>query len=1104
MRTALSTLSPKLPKVGTPMMLPRLPGAGSATAGDPLFRLTDYDVRALPTHLVELEMSETAQWLLALRRSDGTNAWYATKADQVAYLADLLMVRQLAAARGEWGWCVRHALVERAVRDAASATPLLLGTLVERGLMPLATALSNVETASDPAVRVEGRVRLLPHVGDQERARLIEEALTLARSRVRNRSSISVEAERPRAPLDDRQHLDVVTRLAGLPDLPPQAVSELVSLAREAPTSFAAVRALTVVADRFPDEDGSRSDLLAEAWSLAGGLGRFDGRPEAQAFVAARFPGRTGREHVEEALSSILHVLEDSSERLRYGIWGPYIDSPRIGHSRLLRLEAFAEPLRVLAPVLTPDEVNTVMHGLVVMDPAYSDFPMMAVLTRVAELGSPEFAWDLTQAFGPLTVAALAVLGGSPAGLPPGITASDLAETLSASDDAQLHLLSLVALAPLLGPPQRRDVVVRVLRETLDKRAETEGTFGFRREMLNRLVPVVRSLPSELRDPLIAGLDEGDPRLVEDEEDAALLLKPLTDVLPTPMLEFRWSATRSIGLDDHVADRFRRTPTAQSARRHVGPSLDDRLAREALRIAAAARPLTRARMLIFLAPLLNADHRAEARRVARTIDLVHLRAEPLWRLLEPESPRPAELVTECLRTVFDISGGLARVQPLIDDMAAGLRSPEGTSPDGEAVQVIDGFLRDVGPVADLAAALPFLIALDGERVRERTAETIQDLACWFGDLPSARVPATRPRPDGRPESPPLVLERPVGGAELVEAAVAHGGWDVVSAALDVLRSMGEEATDALHQAEGHIVRHLAETSDGANGPVHAAEVELVEVIADGAPAREHRLEARAALLRQAVSTADRSAAEALLAHLAVDLEGAREGDGLSEEALFPLSADMIQAEILLYRTEAATRRLRALLAGPGPYTPLMGRLLTRAVTTLRNEGDANAVGTQGALDAYFDFVQVHHEDYALQEDAGRLLRDLVVTDAAAGRRVDPAALWRLDNLADADDPDETVLHALAVDAWCAAAAAADPDGVLVPLDRAFARWHRHPEVEACSERFVDTALAVGEAARNARALRVAPRAAALAFRVASRLGDPVRLARARKLLTPRP
>ncbi|MET7898564.1 hypothetical protein [Streptomyces mirabilis] len=1005
------------------------------------------------------------------------------------------------------------------MRDAASAPSVILDALVERGRLPLRTALAFAETVASPAGRIEGVVRLLPRVTGSERDRLVQQVLRQARGRVSNRSAIGVEQSQPEAPLTDRQHLDVVTRLAALSDLDSGMLGQLIGLAREAPNAYSLARALAIVATRAEAEE--QSALLTEAWSVACGLRRFDGRPEAQAFVAVRTLGPAARERVAEALAETLDVLEDSVERLRYELWGPFSDSPRIGHPHLLRLEEFAEPLRWLAPLLDADQVHTVLHSAVGSGQLSGAFAVTAVLARVAQFHSPEAAWQLALGVGTLVVLALAELGTGGAGLPPDLTADDLLEVVSSLDDVQLRLLSLVALCPLLDGPRRREVVARVLEESAGDAAESPGSHGFRREMIKRLSPVVRSLEPALRDPLISELVDGGPLQVTDDESRELL-DSLTDLLPTDVLEERLAATRSLRLDQEVIDRMRRRPTAHPPHRPAHRPLDAALARKALHIAAAQRPLSCARMLIFLAPLLHIDDRDEALRIARTINLVQLRAEPLWRLTEHHSARTPELVAECLETALDIPGGLERVQALIDDMALDLSAAPDVRADAAVAQVIDGFLHAAESAREVAAALPVVVAVGGDAVRVRIEETMEDLATWFGATDVPTVPRATPKPRGD-KVPTLVLEGPVGGAELVEACVARGAWDGVRTFLDCLRSAGEEGTYGLRLAEGHVVRSLAEASSSPTpDSVADDQLALVRAVAQEGPTAGRRLAARAALLRHAVAIRDCVAAADILvllqdARTAADtrhgpdsVSGApvpepvpSDADPLSDEVMFQLAADLVHAELLWSNVHGAAHRMRGLLAEPGPYVPQKGRILTGAATALQRalgEGESADRSVTTTLDGYFHYVSRHTEDYALQEAAGRLLRDQVVMAVSTGRPVDAAILQRLDDLADADDPEETVLHTLDVEAKCAAAAVAAPADAPALLRAAFDRWRRHPEVASCGLLFVDTALAVGEAASRRAMRAAAAEAACLALLVASRIHSPERTAGARERL----
>ena len=111
----------------------------------------------------------------------------------------------------------------------------------------------------------------------------------------------------------------------------------------------------------------------------------------------------------------------------------------------------------------------------------------------------------------------------------------------------------------------------------------------------------------------------------------------------------------------------------------------------------------------------------------------------------------------------------------------------------------------------------------------------------------------------------------------------------------------------------------------------------------------------------------------------------------------------------------------------------------------------------------------------------------------AGRPLAEEWLRLLDALADADDPDETLLHLSALEATCDTAAAAitagDPQACASCLRTAFVRRRRHLECQQGVEYFTQTAISVGMEAVRAGHDEMASEAACLAWLAARIASD---------------
>ena len=282
----------------------------------------------------------------------------------------------------------------------------------------------------------------------------------------------------------------------------------------------------------------------------------FEGRPEAQAAVAAKLPVDTGRDQVEQALTTIIDQIRNIEVRLLHP-WSA--DGAGSDHARervpLLRISDVVAPLRELAPVLDTTQARSIPQRLDERFSYQAQFAVIAVLPRLAQLGFEDEAWEIASSLGdlrPLAVADLAAAGAGPASLAPEKTASGQQR----ADDPSLRALC----------PDRGDLIARRAESANCHRANPSGdtsraagSTSLRSEVISRLQPLIRSLPPDLRDPLIADLHKGDPELVSSTTDADEILLPLCDLLPDQILERRLSAIRSITLPAKIAEVMWRT-----------------------------------------------------------------------------------------------------------------------------------------------------------------------------------------------------------------------------------------------------------------------------------------------------------------------------------------------------------------------------------------------------------------------------------------------------------------------------------------------------------------------------------------------------------------
>jgi hypothetical protein len=967
----------------------------TVAADDPLAQLSPYELRFLPAHLEAAGDATRLHRLLSLRRGDAANAWYAATDGVAAYLADLGRAWHMATVGGDSAMSVRYAFVAGAVRRAASIPAGMLDALVTRGRLTLDEAISMADSAADRDDRVEGLIRLLPRLAADRRRDLAARVLEHLATRTENRTAVGGNAGELELPLGARQQVDAVERLVAIPEVDPE---RLAAVARQTGTGYGAARALAVAAGRLAG--AARAAAFDEAWERASALRPFDGRPEAQAFVAAHDLGETGRQRVSTALESALDVLADSPERLKYHDYSPYADAPAYGRALLLRLESFAQSLRDLAPLLDLRQVHAVLARTRAIPGRHGVFGTFAVLPRLAALAHPDEALQIALDHGPLSLLALTHLMRAGVALPGGASSAGMLEIVETIEDEQIRALSLVSLAAVVLEEERAGAIRLAMGATL-----AADRFELRDALFERLLEPIRSLAPAHREPLLDDVAAACEDLVQSPDEAEALLSQLDGALSDRLLDERFRARRSVRIATRVSELALRDPAPAAARLPSGGPLGPAAAAAALDAVARAEPADRAPMLVFLAALLDADARADARELARAIPRSQLRAEPLWRLAERD-PAPGEGdLAECLKTVFDVFGGLARVCGLVDGIAAALASappPEVAAARAE----LDAFLAEQPDAADVAAAVPVATALSGPEVGARVAETFDDLAAWLGA--SAEVPV-----DGEDEEPRRVLaiDAGAGGLQLVGALAAAKRWSAAGECLERLRTVAG-ADESLRRAERTVVERLAPPGGGAasSDPAHVALVESIAARAGGPS------EAHAALLRRVVRRRDRRGTERLLA-----------GVEAAGEVPPAFAADVAAAELLIGKRERAAARLVERLDAPGAYDPAAGRVVARMARELQAHLDADGAPSaagERALDAYLAYVGEHGEDYALREAAGTLLHDRVLAATAANRAVDTRWLDRLDVLADADDPGETLLHDLAVGAARAAGDAA--------------------------------------------------------------------------------
>ena len=683
----------------------------------PLAGLSDYGIDQLPFHLVRAGRLGDLHRLLGLRAPDGSNAWYAAKRTADRYLADLSLALDGAAAADDISSCLRYALISDKIRSSAAIPGPLLAALVARAQVPFEEALSLARSGADLRSRIEGLASLLSQAPDSSRSDLTGELLSAISASASTGQSFSLLVLAPAI-------LDALGAIARAGVLDDDTRRQLIVVPKLMPTRYGAVRGYVTIADCL--DPRQREDILEPLWLLASSLASFEGRPEAQAAVAAKLFPAPGGERIAQALATVVAGILQTEERLRYS-WFPYGRGSSTERPRLLRVGDFVAPLRELASVLDEAQARSVAERFGRQTSFQAQFAVAAVLPRLAELGFADEAWQAAgnlAALRPVAVAALRAAGAGPTAF---ADADALGLLQKASGDAAARVLAQMAVAELLSPAARTSAIRLILQET---RSELPGRTSLRPEVIDRLRPLIRSLPADPRDQLVTEIYHGKPPLVSSREEAEEILQPLSDVLPQAILHRQFAASRSVGVTaGDAALMFRHTPARDPSKPRPTEQLNARLSREALALAAAAGPADRAEILVFLAPLLDPESLPHARRLAAQIELPNWRPEPLWRLAAAEAdPGTADQPGDDAQWLdalfrFGSDAGVAdratdRIRHLIDEVVAhlGKGSPRpGPNHRRQAAQ----FLRSGPRMRDLAQFTPIILALGGNRPATR-------------------------------------------------------------------------------------------------------------------------------------------------------------------------------------------------------------------------------------------------------------------------------------------------------------------------------------------------------------------------------------------------
>ena len=1030
------------------------PKPGSAS--DPLAALDSYCLRFLPVHLAEAGRAEDLFKLLLLRRGDDSNAWFSAKPDVFAYLADVGVGQALAARQADCAMAMSLGLIADSVRSTTELRGPEIEALVDRDLLSIQQAIS-ICAAAEPGRYVSGMTRLLAKISAPQRDRYLQEIVATIGVPVR-KSTIGRRGDERELPLAGAEHTAVIARLAVLPELSPRELEAIEHAAWLAGESYEGVEAAVTVAETLSGDWRARS--LDRAWSVATGLHPFRGRPEAEALVAACAARGGDRQYLRDAIDLALSVLSNSTERLRFNDWARYQDVG-LGRSVLMRLQVFTEPLGTLAPVLGARELTGIMRELVRRWDDASRFGLIALMPRIAEL---DLLDQVGQLWSQLDVPAVMAIGGLlAAGVRLDFRAEDVLPSLAKLQVPEPRTLCMLTLLPDLPPERRLTEIEKLLRgvEDLGQRS------SFRVDVLRALVPIIRQLPARLRDRLIRRASRPGA-LVRSAEEVKALLDPLVDVWPMKLLQDLLNTTRQIGLHSGEIRAAHRVIKASRPGRKQ-PGLSSAAATEVLEFVTHLDDGDKAGTLVLLAPFLDDAALRAARGIAQGIGIARLRFESAVRLAAFEPQFGEDDMVAMVRQLGSVIGELDRLQQTIDLLASLIEPRHAPALRPVLAEMTRELSKD-----ELLVLCPVSARISDAAYYDHVDRAIAGLAVWYGIDGS-------PRGKQFSKVSPLTLNMTAASGGLIREFSRRGDWATVRSLMTVLRTVAGRNDDVIAAAEFEIVNAQA------TGSAAAAAADRLVLLADlvrTAPSRSRRLRALAAALVAALSMPHSELATALIRDRAVRTGSARTID-------LDLAAAMVAAtDLRLARGDlaAAAAALNGLVTGREQYRMAQGRLASHTAASIARylDGDDRPMAKVGeaAIDAYLDFLAAHPEDYSLQEAGGELLRQRVGAATAAGREIPPSWLSRLNALADADEPEEVLLHQMAVEAMCDAGAAQARVGRAGPavelFGLAFDRWQRHRELDECTRYLTDAAqraasdlVAAGEPSAGARLTELA-------------------------------
>lgn len=651
----------------------------------PFDQLSDYEIRQLPSHLLETREYRTLHRLLELEDSNCNNAWFEAKSrlgETSGYVADVEGAWEVAEREdlrsvqtGEpvrnLALELRYAFITAALASLAELPCALIGAFVQRGLWTPQQAVAHAWQITSWSGQLSA-VAALARVLDGELRRSCEQRVLQlienGRAEFPSRTSSSESSD-----LSTSDNMLCGECLDSLSEtLPESQVEAGVKAARQIGNLFWRIHGLRNLGLRLSPQ--ARSALAAELWQKASQMRSRFLRAEASANLAPLFFQQEERDaRIAEALREAVDVLGDVEARKMLR------DEPRSGvmmisHHIQEETREYPRPLRVIALKASDAQLQAALRQSEQMEELPLSEAFLVLLPEIAKRGMAVTAMQRAQAL-PSPIFRNLIKAEVAQYLNPQdqhTVLQQVVKELAEMEELEVRLYSLSLIAIHLGPGDG----LNVIREVLAKAGSLTGIEAepLGGSTLRFAARAIEGCPAEDRPSLAREfLQAGKGSRERGRNDSVL-----TNVVPwldavTVEEEFRQAQKIAFG---RKVFRIRQHWSAEDVRALTSVAasdapLDNEWIREAFAGASKLSQNQRARLLIIAAPRMGPDMLPCAMEAAQSIENKHLQSRALYALAAhaPEALR-GKLALETLQSVWQRSGGLQGAGPMLEEMVA--------------------------------------------------------------------------------------------------------------------------------------------------------------------------------------------------------------------------------------------------------------------------------------------------------------------------------------------------------------------------------------------------------------------------------------------------